>query len=134
MKKALYLTVIAFCISLCANAQDIVNLRMDRQQMGLRGNVASMDEDILLRKDYFREDWPERKWFVKDRLVYEKQFTDHVAGGDLNESYMTSLVFSEKEKQLVRKRARLIKRNKRKNGFKLFEVSDFKFSKPEPSE
>ena len=66
MKKALYLTVIAFCISLCANAQDIVNLRMDRQQMGLRGNVASMDEDILLRKDYFREDWPERKWFVKD--------------------------------------------------------------------
>jgi hypothetical protein len=66
--------------------------------------------------------------------VYEKQFTDHVAGGDLNESYMTSLVFSEKEKQLVRKRARLIKRNKRKNGFKLFEVSDFKFSKPEPSE
>ena len=66
MKKALYITVIAFCISLCANAQDIVNLRMDRQQMGLRGNVASMDEDILLRKDYFREDWPERKWFVKD--------------------------------------------------------------------
>ena len=47
---------------------------------------------------------------------------------------MTSLVFSEKEKQLARKRARLIKRNKRKNGFKLFEVSDFKFSKPEPSE
>ena len=39
---------------------------MDRQQMGLRGYVASMDEDILLRKDYFREDWPERKWFVKD--------------------------------------------------------------------
>ncbi len=34
--------------------------------MGLRGSVASMDEDILIRKDYFREDWPERKWFVKD--------------------------------------------------------------------
>lgn len=53
-------------MSFCAKAQDIVNLRMDRQQMGLRGYVASMDEDILLRKDYFREDWPERKWFVKD--------------------------------------------------------------------
>jgi hypothetical protein len=39
---------------------------MDRQQMGLRGYVATMDEDILIRKDYFREDWPERKWFVKD--------------------------------------------------------------------
>lgn len=86
--------------------------------------------DIQLVKDVTVNN----KWFVKDRLVYEKQFTDHVVGGDLNESYMTSLVFSEKEKQLVRKRARLIKRNKRKNGFKLFEVSDFKFSKPEPSE
>ena len=39
---------------------------MDRQQMGLRGAVASMDEDILIRKDYFREDWPTRKWFIKD--------------------------------------------------------------------
>ena len=83
--------------------------------------------DIQLVKDVTVNN----KWFVKDRLEFEKQFTDHVAGGDLNESYMTSLLFSEKEKQLVRKRARLIKRNKRKNGFKLFEVSDFKFSKPE---
>ena len=66
--------------------------------------------------------------------MFEKQFTDYVAGGDLNESYMTSLVFSEKEKQLIKKRARLIKRNKRKNRFKLIEVSDFKFSKPEPAE
>lgn len=53
-------------MSFCAKAQDIVILRMDCQQMGLRGYVASMDEDILLRKDYFREDWPQRKWFVKD--------------------------------------------------------------------
>lgn len=72
------------------------------------------------------------KWFVKDRLVFEKQFTDHVTGGDANEFYMTSLLFSEKEKKLIKKRERLIKRNKKKNGFKLFEVSDFKFSKPDP--
>lgn len=65
MKKVLLLSLIVLCASF-AKAQDIVNLRMDRQQMGLRGYVASMDEDILLRKDYFREDWPERKWFVKD--------------------------------------------------------------------
>lgn len=72
------------------------------------------------------------KWFVKDRLVFEKQFTDHVTGSDANEIYMTSLLFSEKEKKLIKKRERLIKRNKKKNGFKLFEVSDFKFSKPDP--
>lgn len=66
MKKIVLVTIITVCAFATANAQDIVNLRMDRQQMGLRGNVASMDEDILLRKDYFREDWPERKWFLKD--------------------------------------------------------------------
>ena len=66
MKKALFLSIIAFCAALTVQSQDVVNLRMDCQQMGLRGYVASMDEDILLRKDYFREDWPQRKWFVKD--------------------------------------------------------------------
>ena len=66
MKKSVLFAFIMFCATLVVSAQDIVNLRMDREQMGLRGNVASMDEDILLRKDYFREDWPERKWFVND--------------------------------------------------------------------
>ena len=66
MRKIVLFTIIVFCAFATAGAQDIVNLRMDRQQMGLRGNVASMDEDILLRKDYFREDWPQRKWFLKD--------------------------------------------------------------------
>ena len=72
------------------------------------------------------------KWFVKDRLVFEKQFTDYVCGNDINESIMTSLLFSEKEKQLIKKRERLIKRNKKKNRFKLYEIPDFKFVKPEP--
>lgn len=66
MKKFIITSFIVFCCVISVGAQDIVNLRMDRQQMGLRGLVASMDEDILVRKDYFREDWPERKWFVKD--------------------------------------------------------------------
>jgi hypothetical protein len=72
------------------------------------------------------------KWFVKDRLVFEKQFTDYVCGNDINESIMTSLLFSEKEKQLIKKKERLIKRNKKKNRFKLYEIPDFKFVKPEP--
>ena len=66
MKKALVFLFIVFCTAFAVEAQDIVNLKMDRAQMGLRGAVASMDEDIMMRKDYFREDWPERKWFVKD--------------------------------------------------------------------
>ncbi|MBO7437734.1 MAG: hypothetical protein J6T97_07965 [Bacteroidaceae bacterium] len=72
------------------------------------------------------------KWFIKDRLVFEKQFTDYIVGKDVEGSYMTSLNFAEKEKKLIKKRARLIKRNKKKNGFKLNEISEFRFSKPEP--
>ena len=72
------------------------------------------------------------KWFIKERLVFEKQFADFVVDADENESYMTSLLFSEKEKKLVKKRERLIKRNKKKNGFKLITAPDFKFSAPEP--
>lgn len=66
MKKLISFLFVASCVVCAVQAQDVVNLRMDRSQMGLRGSVASVDEDILLRKDYFREDWPERKWFVKD--------------------------------------------------------------------
>ena len=73
------------------------------------------------------------KWFIKDRLLFEKQFADYVVGSDAeNESYMTSLLFAEKEKKLVKKRERLIKRNKKKNGFKFNQVSAFTFSNPEP--
>lgn len=73
------------------------------------------------------------KWFVKERLFFEKQFSDYVSNADGNESYLTSLLFSEKEKKMIKKRERLKKRNKRKNGFYLLEVSDFKFTNPEPS-
>ena len=66
MKKLLFVSIIMLCTVSATRAQDIVNLRMDRAEMGLRGYVATMDEDILLRKDYFREDWPQRKWFVND--------------------------------------------------------------------
>lgn len=65
-KKLLISTLIALLLNSMAYAQDIVNLRMDAQWQGLRGNVASMDEDILIKKDYFRDDWPERKWFRQD--------------------------------------------------------------------
>ena len=66
MKKALIFLFIVCCCALTGKSQDVVNLRMDRQQLGLRGYVATLDEDILIRKDYFRDDWPQRKWFVKD--------------------------------------------------------------------
>lgn len=66
MKKVLSFAVIVLCVVTFVKAQDIVNLRMDCQQMGLRGLVEKMDEDVLMRKDYFREDWPQRKWFIKD--------------------------------------------------------------------
>ena len=86
--------------------------------------------DIQLVKDVTVNN----KWFIKERLFFEKQFSDYVVGTEDNESYMTSLLFSEKEKQLIKKRERLIKRNKKKLGYKFYPISDFKFSNPEPAE
>ena len=71
------------------------------------------------------------KWFVKERSNFESQFTDHVRGG-FNESYLTSIYFSEKSQKMQKRRAKLIKRNARKNGFNLVQVSDFKFVNPTP--
>lgn len=65
-KNILILTTIALLGLGSLKAQDIVNLRMDAAWQGLRGPVASMDEDILIKKDYFRDDWPSRKWFRQD--------------------------------------------------------------------
>ena len=70
------------------------------------------------------------KWFVKDRAVFEKQFTDHVSKWSYGESMLTSIFFSEKLKKMERRRERLIKRNAKKNGFELKKVSDFMFVNP----
>ena len=69
------------------------------------------------------------KWFVKERAAFEKQFTDYVRSG-YNESQLTSIIFAEKIKKVERRRARLIKRNAKTNGFTLIEVSGFSFSNP----
>lgn len=70
------------------------------------------------------------KWFVKERAAFEEQFTERVRIGD-DESLLTSLYFSEKSKKVVKSRARLIKRNSKKNKFALIEVSGFSFSNPQ---
>ena len=70
------------------------------------------------------------KWFVKERAAFEEQFTERVRIGD-DESLLTSLYFSEKSKKVIKSRARLIKRNGKKNKFSLIEVSGFSFSNPQ---
>lgn len=66
MKQLLLLALSIVLLHSAASAQDIVNLRLDANYQGLRGAVASLDEDILVKKEYFRDDWPERKWFRQD--------------------------------------------------------------------
>ena len=66
MRKHLLFTVALVVCCWTGNGQDVVNLRMSREQLGLRGAVSSLDEDHLERKDYFRSDWPQRSWFRKD--------------------------------------------------------------------
>lgn len=69
------------------------------------------------------------KWFIKDRSNFESQFTDHVKTGN-DDSMLTSVYFSEKEKKVAKRRSRLVKRNAKKNKFLLIKVSDFTFSRP----
>lgn len=69
------------------------------------------------------------RWFVKDRALFEKQFSDFVNGYKEN-TQMTVIYFSEKLKTVEKRRERLIKRNVKKNGFKLIQVPEFRFSKP----
>lgn len=96
----------------------------------------SLIDSVLFVSDvqYVKSVTINNKWFIKDRLFYEKQFSAFVLGSDEpeNESYMTSLLFSEKEKKMIKQRERLIKRNRKKNGFKLNQVSAFRFSNPDP--
>ena len=54
-------------------------------------------------------------------------FRNYVAG-QLEESFIPVIYFSEKEKKIIKQRESLIKRNKRKNGFDFFEVKGFQFS------
>ena len=69
------------------------------------------------------------RWFVKERAAFEKQFTDYIRVG-VNESQLTSIIFSEKIKKVEKRRARLIKRNAKTNGFALIESTGFVFSNP----
>lgn len=68
------------------------------------------------------------KWFVKDRVEYEAQFTNHVSA--VEGLQLTSVTFSDKEKKVIRQRSKLIRRNAKKNRFVLRDVYDFRFSTP----
>ena len=78
MKKLLLGALLMVSVVATVKAQDILNLRMDRNQLGLRGNVATIDEDLLVRKDYFREDWPTRKGFRKDLRQILQEDAGHI--------------------------------------------------------
>lgn len=67
------------------------------------------------------------KWFLRNRSDYEKQFNSFAAQ-ERSELYIPVIYFAEKEKKLIKQRAALIKRNKKKMGFYLVEVDDFRFS------
>ncbi|MDY5969560.1 MAG: hypothetical protein SPJ13_06065 [Bacteroidales bacterium] len=77
MKKAIFLALWAATTAM-ATAQDLVNLRMDREELGLRGNVETLDEDNFYRKDYFRDDWSQRKWFRSDLRSLLQEGEGHV--------------------------------------------------------
>lgn len=55
-----------------------MNLRMNRGELGIRGNVVGLNEDNLYKKDYFRDDWTSRKWFRTDLRQFLQEEEGHV--------------------------------------------------------
>lgn len=70
------------------------------------------------------------RWFVQDRLEFERQFTSFIKADFPSESLYTSLFFSTKLSKMDKRRLKLIKRSTRKNGYELKEMWDFEFVVP----
>lgn len=65
--------------------------------------------------------------FLKGRADLEKQYADYLSNG-AESSQMSTIYFSEKLEKLEKSRARLIKRNSRKNRFALVQMPEFQFT------
>ncbi len=116
--------------------EDLAKMRNNSQDKNARvadmyifAAAYSLIDSVLYVSDiqFVRNQTVNNKWFLKYRSDYEKQFRNYVAG-QLEESFIPVIYFSEKEKKVIKQRESLIKRNKRKNGFDFFEVKDFQFS------
>ncbi len=118
------------------NRSDLAKIRNDKQNENSRqeniyvfASAFSLIDSILYVSDVKLIDnvTVNNRWFIKDRAAFERQFHDYVAA-DGNETYLSSIFFSDKQKKSSKRRARLIRRNSKKNGFKLVEVHAFEFS------
>lgn len=67
------------------------------------------------------------RWFLKDRASFEKQFTSFVEGRE-DGTHMSTVYYSDKLKTIEKRRERLINRNAKRNGFKLKQVPEFRFT------
>lgn len=65
--------------------------------------------------------------FLKGRADLEKQYADYLSNG-AESSQMSTIFFSEKLEKLEKSRARLIKRNSKKNRFNLVQMPEFQFT------
>lgn len=65
--------------------------------------------------------------FLIGRADLEKQFADYLSNG-AESSQLSTIYFSEKLNKLEKDRARLIKRNSRRNRFSLVQMPEFRFT------
>lgn len=94
----------------------------------------SLIDSVMYVSDiqFMRDETLNNNWFLKNRQAYENQFSAYVTGGN-DDSQLAYLYFSEKEKTVVRKSERLVKRNNKKNKFPVTHVGsgNFAFTKVE---
>lgn len=122
---------------LTKSKKDVESMRNDKQDKKARitdvyvcaFSFSLVDSIMYMSNIYKIEKATVRnKWFLENRADLEQKFEEYVrgrAGGDLQ---LSSLFFSEKEKKVLKERERIIKKNRKKNKFKVqYTGADFRF-------
>jgi len=107
------------------NKQDFAQQQLD---VFIFGVSFSLVDSVMFVSDIqkLQSESVNNRWFMKNRQGYENQFSSFVTDGN-DETMVTFVCFSDKEKKTVRKLDRILKKNAKGNGFPVTKASDFRF-------
>jgi len=107
------------------NKQDVAHQQLD---VFIFGISFSLVDSVMFVSDVqeLKSESVNNRWFLKNRQGYENQFSSFVTDGN-DETMVTFVYFSNKEKRVVRKLDAILRKNARNNAFPVSKASGFKF-------
>lgn len=127
---------------LAMSRSDLNKMRNQNQDKNIRqtdlymfASAFSMLDSVIYVSDIHKVDGVtvNNKWFLKNRVDFERQFMERVSEEsvyDLEEIMLPVIYYSEKEKNVVKQREKLIKRNAKTNKYSLNYIQGFRFTNP----